>query len=115
MGQGQRAIAECVESSKRHIVCGVLAVEDTIGFGVLWRPGKGPWTRPPRCRVEEGVAVTVRGVRVSVDEARPGGDGAGGGAEEEMPEVGLGGCPGGGGVEERWVEGEFWGHFFGTT
>lgn len=54
-------------------------------------------------------------VRKSVDEARPGCDGAGGGAEEEVAEVGLGGCPGGGGVEEGWMEGEFRGHFFGRT
>lgn len=52
------------------------------------------------------------GMREPVDEARPGSDGAGGGAEEEVAEVGLGGCPGGGGVEEGRVEGEFWRHFF---
>jgi hypothetical protein len=38
--------------------------------------------------------VTLHGVRVSVDEARPGCDGADGGAEEELAEVGLGGCQG---------------------
>lgn len=56
--------------------------------------------------------MAIRAVRESIDEARPGGDGAGGGAEQELAEVGLGGGPGGGGVEERWVEGEFRGHFF---